>query len=187
MSDIDLIESLKCVSASRESRIKLAARFVASPRELPDLLNLAFAEKKAVSEKACWILDMVMRDKLELLLPHLDYFCQNLGKAKLDGSVRPLAKICEMLILTTLRSQNPVFVDALTENHLEAITTACFDWLISEQKVAPQAYAMTSLFYLGKKFGWIHEDLQQILEQNYASGSAAYQARARMVLHKLKQ
>jgi hypothetical protein len=165
----------------------MAARYVAFPQELPELLNIAFAEKKTVSEKACWILDMVMRDHLELLLPHLDYFCQNLGKVKLDGSVRPVAKICEMLVLSTLRSQNPVFVRAVHDDHLESLATACFDWLISEQKVAPQAYAMTSLFYLGKKFGWIHDELRQVLEQNYALGSAAYQARARMVLHKLKQ
>ena len=69
--------------------------------------------------------------------------------------------------------------------NLEAIATACFDWLISEQKVAPQAYAMTSLYYLGQRFPWIHEELKQVLEQNYADGSAGYQARARKVLQKL--
>ena len=61
-----------------------------------------------------------------------------------------------------------------------------FDWLIGNHKVAAQAYSMTCLLLLGEKFDWIHPELKMILEQNYAVGSAAYKARARMTLAKLK-
>ena len=35
--------------------------------------------------------------------------------------------------------------------HLEQITAACFDWLISPQKVAVQVYAMSTLWCIGQQ------------------------------------
>ncbi|MGB3152866.1 MAG: adenylosuccinate lyase, partial [Maribacter sp.] len=64
---------------------------------------------------------------------------------------------------------------------------ACFDWLIGNHKVAAKAYSMTCLLFLGRKFDWIHPELKLVLEQNYASGSAAYKARARMTLAKINK
>jgi len=185
VSNSHLTESLKIINASRESRINMASGFIQHPEQLPELLHIAFLDESPISSKAAWVLDMVMREKLELLLPHLDYFCQHLGKVKLDGVIRPVARICEMLVLACLHSKEPSQFQRISNEHLEAIATACFDWLISEQKVAPKAYAMTSLFYLGHRFPWIHDELRQVLEQNYAGGSAGYQARARQVLRKL--
>jgi hypothetical protein len=163
----------------------MASGFIQHPEQLPELLDIVFLDENPVSSKAAWVLDMVLREKLELLLPHLDYFCQHLARVKLDGVVRPMAKICEMLVLACLNSKDPSQFQRISVMNLEAIATACFDWLISEQKVAPQAYAITSLYYLGQRFPWIHEELKQVLEQNYADGSAGYQARARKVLQKL--
>jgi len=63
-----------------------------------------------------------------------------------------------------------------------------FQWLIDDTiKVAPRAYSMTSLFQLGKDIDWVHSELKLVVEQNYASESAAYKARARMILNKLKK
>ncbi|WP_378176144.1 hypothetical protein [Aquimarina sp. SS2-1] len=45
---------------------------------------------------------------------------------------------------------------------------------------------MTSLYLLGTEFDWVHPELKITLENNYHSGSAAYQARSRMILKKLK-
>lgn len=167
--------------------MKMASRVIKDPDQLIDLLEITFKNEDPVSSKAGWILDVVLREKLELLLPHLDYFCKHLGKAKLDGSIRSLAKICEMLVLECIKSKEPSQFAEVGDANLEAIATACFDWLISDQKVAPQAYSMTSLYYLGKKFSWIHDELRQLLEQNYGTGSAAYQARARMILKHLSK
>ena len=185
MSNPNLTEALVSISPTRESRIKLAARFIQHPDQIPDLLKITFLDEHPVSNKASWVLDMVLREKPELLLPHLDYFCKNLGKVKLDGVVRSVAKISEMLVLNCLKSKDPGLFEHISKENLEAIASACFDWLITEQKVAPQAYAMTSLYYLGIRFPWIHEELSQLLLQNYSDGSAGYQARARKVLHKL--
>jgi hypothetical protein len=97
-----------------------------------------------------------------------------------------MAKICEYLIVAYFRKKDTDVKNVLTEKHLEEITSACFDWLIGNHKVAAQAYSMTCLLLLGRKFDWIHPELKMVLEQNYSSGSAAYKARARLTLEKIK-
>ena len=104
----------------------------------------------------------------------------------LDSAVRPMAKICEFLIKAYFAESGSDIQKNLTDHHLELIATTCFDWLIGEHKVAAKAYSMTSLLLLGRKFDWIHSELKIIIEQNYHNGSAAYKARARHTLAKLK-
>ncbi len=185
MSDKILIESLKNVDGTLTSRMSMASVIIGSPGQIPALLRIAFLDEHAVSSKACWILEVVAREHLKKLLPHLDQFVRGLDKLTLHSSVRPMAKICETLTLAYFAKKDPEIMAKLTDTHLEQITTVCFDWLISEQKVAPQAYAMTCLYHLGSKFPWVHPELQQVLELNYPKGSAAYQARATQVLQML--
>lgn len=149
-------------------------------------MDIAFDVDDPISNRACWVIEFTAKENLAFLFPYLNYFTQNLNRVHLDSSVRPLAKICEFLIKAYFSKNDPEVRKVLTENYLERITTACFDWLIGDHKVAAKAYSMTSLLLLGRKFSWIHPELKMVLEQNYASGSAAYKARARHTLAKLK-
>jgi len=67
------------------------------------------------------------------------------------------------------------------------MTTCCFDWLITEQKVACQAYSMDALYLLGTEIDWIHPELEITLEQNIHHRSAAYKARGRITLEKIRK
>ena len=67
------------------------------------------------------------------------------------------------------------------------MTECCFDWLITNQKVACQAYSMDALYLLGTEKEWIHPELKITLEQNISSQSAAYKARGRITLEKIKK
>ncbi len=185
MSDFKLIEFLKNVDGTLESRTKMASFILENPREISSLLRIAFLDEDPLSSKACWVLEVLAREHLDLILPHLTLFMGNLDKITLDSSVRPMAKICESLTLAYFHEKDPQVLAHLTEVHLEQMATVCFDWLISDQKVAPQAYAMSCLYHLGSKFPWIHPELRQVLELNYPKRSAAYQARARQVLQML--
>ncbi len=113
-------------------------------------------------------------------------FTQNLHKVTIDSSVRPMAKICEHLITAYFSKTPNDSQTALNGRHLELMAAASFDWLIGEHKVATKAYAMTCLLLLGKKYPWIHGELKLVVQQGYATGSAAYKARARKTLAKLK-
>jgi hypothetical protein len=62
-----------------------------------------------------------------------------------------------------------------------------FDYLITHQKVAAKAYSMKTLYLLGKEYHWIHPELATILEKDFNTSTAAFKARARHLLKKLKK
>ena len=132
-------------------------------------------------------MEFTAKENLPYIFPWMNTFTEYIERVHLESSVRPLAKICEYLCLSYFKKKDLETQKVLTINHLEKITSVCFDWLIGDFKVAPKAYSITCLLLLGQKFKWIHPELKLILEQNYASGSAAYKARARMTLKKLNR
>jgi hypothetical protein len=181
-----LYKTLNSVNHSREKRAEMAMLISNNPHLIAPLLKIAFTINDPISCKACWVLEFTAKENLAFIFPYLGLFTSNLNKVHLDSAVRPMAKICEYLTKSYFSKTPNTTQIALTKNHLEEITTACFDWLITEQKVAAQAYSMTSLLLLGKKFKWILPELKIILEKNYPEGSAAYKARARLTLAKIK-
>lgn len=185
MTKAQLYEALDYVDATREKRTRMANLVCANPDLVFPLLEICFKVDDPVSSKACWILEFTVKKNFKYLFPHLNFFTDNLGKVHLDSSVRPLAKICELLIKSYFHKTSIETKSVLTNDHLENITAACFDWIIGEHKVATKAYSMASLFLLGKKYDWIHSELKVILNKNYASGSSGYKARARKILNSL--
>lgn len=186
MNKAQLIEVLDYVNHSREKRMEMALLVSENPQMVQPLLEVAFDDKNPTSSKACWVMEFTAKENLPYLFPYLDRFTEMIGLLKLDSSVRPMAKICEYLIKEYFQKGNSDVKQVLKEKHLQEITSACFDWLIGDHKVAAQAYSMTCLLLLGRAYGWIHPELKMILEQNYNNGSAAYKARARLTLAKLK-
>ena len=186
MDKTELYNLLDYVNHSREKRMEMS-QFVLNNKELGrPILDIGFEVDNPISSKACWILEFTAREKLDYIFPYLDFFTANLHKVHLESSVRPLAKICELLVISYYSKEANTTKEAITTKNLEQITEACFDWLIGDYKVAPKAYSMTSLLLLGRTYDWVHPELKIIVEQNYATGSAAYKARGRMVLAKIK-
>lgn len=185
MTEQELYQKLEYTDHTRIQRDNMATVILDNPHLISSLLSIISRVDDVISCRASWILESVIRKDVALLYPHLDQFTLLLEKVKLDSTVRPLAKICELLS-STYYSKIPNHSRKFINNqHLEGITTASFDWLIGHHKVAAKAYSMTTLQLLGTTFDWIHPELKIILEQNYHTGSAAYKARARMVLKKI--
>ncbi len=182
-----LLDALNYVDATREKRTQMAKVVLGQPQLVKPLLEIIVLEDDPISSRASWVLEFTVKKELSLLFPYIDLFLSGLDKVSLESSVRPMAKICECLVLAFFAKKRTAVQEVLDDGHLEQISTVCFDWLIGDHKVAPKAYSMTSLFLLGKKFPWIHAELQLVLEQNYAMGSAAYKARARHTLAKLQK
>lgn len=63
----------------------------------------------------------------------------------------------------------------------------CLDWLITDQKVAAEAYAMETLHLLGTEIDWIHSELNIIIEQHINTKTAAYKARGKITIDKIKK
>lgn len=186
MTKSELIKKLDYVDHTREKRGKMAEMTLNQPALIPLLLEVAFEKSSRISDKAIWVVEYTTKQNISLLLPHLELFTKNLHLVKREQGIRPMAKICELLMSDYYSKKESESKKIVSIEQLKRITTACFDWLIGQHNVAPKAHSMTCLYLLGGDFEWIHPELKMIIEQNYTSGSAAYKARARMVLSKLK-
>lgn len=177
-----LLQLVGIENAKRENRIRVTEIVLKNNNLFPFLLEITFDVSNKVSVKAAWILELVCEKKISWLLPHLDYFTQNISKVTFDSAVRPISKICMFLAKAYSKRKEILFKNYLTKNYIDRIIETGFDWMISNQKVAAQAYTMTTLYLFGKNYDWVHHELKIILEQNITKQSAAYKARGKITL-----
>ena len=182
-----LYSELNYVNHSREKRNYYANIVLQQPELLSTLLQVVFTVDDKISARAAWLFEFVAREDLDAILPHLNTYVENMQKVHLDPAVRPMAKVAEYLVEAFYHKNDNLTKEKLTKKHREKITEACFDWMISDQKVAVKAYSMRSLYLLGREFDWIHEELLIILERDFATHSAAFKARARQLIKRLKK
>ncbi|PKA83952.1 hypothetical protein ATE92_2121 [Ulvibacter sp. MAR_2010_11] len=182
-----LFEKLSYTKAYRQTRLDVAQWVLDHPESFPDLLEYCFLDKTEISYKASWILEFVCLEKLSLLYPHLDFYFEHLPHVVRDQALRPLAKICEMLAVAHYKEDDPKLRNNFTAAHKKVMTECCFDWLLTEQKVACKAYAMTALYFLGTAYKWIHPELQHIINENIHQNTAAYKARGKNTLQKIER
>ncbi|MCV9927343.1 hypothetical protein OIU83_06755 [Flavobacterium sp. LS1R49] len=180
----ELQKTLDYVNAYRENRLKGAQSVLENPDYFTELIFACFDISNKNYHKACWVLEFVSYEKLEWLQPHLNFFCSSLKKLKDESAIRPIAKICQLLVTAHYKKSETIIT--LSETQLQDIIETCFDWLITDTKVAAKAYAMRTLYILGKQYDWIHPELQIIMTKDYANHTAAYKAVARELLKKIK-
>ncbi|MBP2833993.1 adenylosuccinate lyase [Aquimarina sp. U1-2] len=185
MTKLPLLKILGILNHSRDQRNHFAHLILNDLSTLPELLSICEKIDEEVSCRAAWGLEFLCKKNLTVVFPHLDEIIKIASKVYRHQAVRPMAKIFEYVIEAYYKQKPVAILQYLNTAQREKITEICFDWLITPQKVASQAYAMTALYLLGTEFDWIHPELKIILENNYISSSAAYKARARMILKKI--
>ncbi|MGL5112563.1 MAG: hypothetical protein ACRC6O_07995 [Flavobacterium sp.] len=177
-----LSSQLDYVSGCRDKRV-LAAQFVFNhPTYFEELLAICFAVGDQKSYKACWVLEQIAIQKIEWLQPHLDYFSMNLRHLEHESAIRPMSKVSQLLAEAHSKKK---YIE-LTATQREQITESCFDWLITDTKVAAKCYCIRALFVLGKYNDWIYRELHIILAKDFPTQSAAYKAVSREILKKIK-
>ena len=180
-----LYNELNYVNHSREKRLFYANLVIAQPELIPQLLDILFKVNDKVSPKAAWVLEFFCNDHLDQFLPHLDDFLPKLSTVKLDSALRPCAKICEYMALAYFGKELHAIKTTLSASQKEQIIEQCFDWMITDQKVAVKAYSMRTLFLFGQETDWIYPELRTILVRDFSTQSAAFKARAKQIFKKL--
>lgn len=183
----ELYNELAYVNHSREKRAYYAQSILNEPGLMELVLEILFMVDDAKSPKAGWIAEFATKEDITIILPHLELFTTKMHTVYQDAALRPVSKICEELAISNYKMKNLQTRASLTKIQRERMVTAAFDWLITDQKVAVKAYSMTSLYYLGTEFNWIHEDLQRIMEENYMTSNAAYKARCKHITAWIKR
>ena len=186
MDSQNLYEALNYVTPSRESRQHYAKLLLDNPKLIPEILSVLFKIDDPVSCRAGWILESMCGKNLEAIIPHLDLFTEKMSLVYLDSAVRPIAKICEYLALAYYGKQPNEIKNVLSQIHKERIIEVCFDYMINDERIAPKAYSMNSLYLLGLEFDWVHPELGNILTREFHSQSPGYKARAKKILKKIK-
>ncbi len=186
MSANTLYKDLNYVNHSREKRSYYANLLIETPALIPDVLDIIFKVDDKISCRAAWIFEFACDKNLDIILPYLDLFTQNINRVHLDSAVRPVAKICEFIAKAYYSKTDNAIKSKLSPKYKERIIETAFDWMISDQKVAVKAYSMSTLYLFGKDKDWIYPELSQILEQDFSKESAAYKARAKRILKKIK-
>jgi len=187
MSSSELFEKINYKIAYRKNRLAAAEWVIENPETFEELLNYCFGKDKKIATKATWALEFIAREKLEMLYPHLEYFFENLPNASGDGALRSVALICELLCIQYYKKQNTDLHQLFKEEYKEVMTEHAFDWMISNQKVACQARAMTVLYFLGTEQDWIHPELKQLIEQNIHQASGGYKSRGAATLKSIRE
>ncbi len=168
-------------TAHRPIRDELSGMVFNDPQLFPELLAVALDVADKNHHKACWILELVLEKEIGWLKDFLPQFCGALPLYKHEGAIRSISKICLFSVQNHLKQRSGF----LSTEELQQITEACFDWLITDAKVATKAYAMRALYIIGKSHGWIYPELEVILTQGFPQHSPAYKAAAKEILHKI--
>lgn len=175
----ELLHRITKSSAHTKSRIENGNFIIQNPILLNELIQFSFKTNDKLHVRSCCILEKVFEINLDLSFSHLDFICENLSFLKNDSAIRFISRFIMLL------SQDNNKKKYLTENQLERITEVCFDWLISDIKIAPKYYAILALFELGKTQDWIYPELRQILEKDVVGSSPGYKSIAKKILKKI--
>lgn len=180
-----LFDQINYDKAYRKNRYGAAIWVIENPDSLPELLAYCAKNDQKISYKAYWVLEFVCKEKLELLYPYFDIFYENLPQVHLHQSIRAASHICEIICSYYYKHKDPGLLKILGKEHKQTMIDSCFDWLITDQKIACQARAMLCLYYLGKEYDWIYPELKDILEKQLHKESPGYQSRAKKILSKI--
>jgi hypothetical protein len=149
-----------------------------NPEYLSSLTEIAFDVNDKNHHKACWILELICEERMDLFLPFIDEFCTVLKRYKSDSAIRSISKIGLFIV-----KNEEIY---LTENQEELIIETYLDWLIESDKAANAAYSMRTLFALSKKHDWIKDELLALLSRDCSNQTPGYKFAVKDILKRLK-
>ena len=179
--ETELVDKLTNSNAHRNSRMEVCD-FAIENNLTNALIEIAFDKSDENHFKAFWALEFVCEKKLVLFTNAVGQFCENLASVKNNSAVRSATKIGMFLAISNHTKKEII----LTEIQEKQLIESSIDRLIQDEKVASKVYSMKTLFILGKKHGWIYNQIKPIISQDAFNHSYAYQESARTILKRLK-
>lgn len=165
-------------TAHRKSRDDNKLFIFENPEYLPHLIEIAFNTKDKNHHKACWILELIVEERMNLFVSYIDEYCAALKNYKSDSAIRSISKIGLFLVKDKKIK--------LSEINEEQIIETFLDWLIESEKAANAAYAMRTLYLLGKKHDWVNEELRTLLSRDCSHQTPGYIFAVKDILKRLK-
>jgi hypothetical protein len=177
--DMTFFNRISKSNASTNCRNGIRDFVLQNPEYLPELAAFATNLANKNQYKGVWITEMLAETHPELLTPYINQISDVAAKYKHESAIRGISRT--ILFLTT--SKKTILTEAQQEKFIET----SLDRLIGDDKVAPKVFAMYALGHYAKTQDWIKEELQQIINKDFAEQSAGYKAAAREVLRKISK
>ena len=180
----DLVKNLS-VRLSKAETEKLATQLAASGFGLKDIIDITFHSDKNIAFRAAWLLENVLMHHANTYAGSLPYLIHRFAGVSYPSNQRHYANI--MIRLTSAKAGNDIQQN-LAQTDMEPVVEKLFDWLIDpEVLVAVKCSAAEALMHLSRRYHWIAEELVNQLHFLMRNGSAAMQARGKMILKTLKR
>lgn len=182
--NLEFYNKIKKSTAHAKSRYDNANFVLQNLNLLPDLIAYSFDVNDKSHHRAAAILDIVFELQFGLIYQFKDLILNNLHILKNDSAIRSITRFVLHLVQENAKKikTNSNF---LSEIQLEKITEVCFDWLISDFRVAVKQHAIYMLFEIGKAQDWIYPELKIILEKDAVENSPAYKSIAKRILKQI--
>ena len=180
--NVEFYNQIKNSSAHTQSRLDNAKYVIQNIDLLPELIEYSFNISDKQHIRATSILDKNFEINIELSMQYIDLIIDYLYKLKNDSAIRVISRILIAIVQFNTKKikTNSGF---LTDNQLEKISEACFDWFIGDYRVAVKHNSLLTLFEIGKKIDWIYPELRILLEKQVNFPSPAYKSIVKKILN----
>lgn len=175
----DLISQISA-TIGKKSVLALSAVLGEKRFAINDLIDISFHTNQQIGFRASWILEHLILEQPDRILPCLDYLLQKFPEVSNSSCKRHYTKI--LMHLTSHKVKGNLG-DAIALRNLEMVAETCFDWLINpETAIAVKAFCCEVLYNLKDRYDWINEELSEQIRFMMKNGSPGIRAKGRKLL-----
>jgi len=158
---------------SRVNTNRIAKAIGNDPEEFKKIIDIIYHAEPPLPQRAAWLLAAVNDKHPELLEPYLSKFINDIQKFEVDAVRRNMSVV--------LASHK------IPKKMQGKLINVCFDLMLSpSEKVVMKVHAMQCIANLAKEHPELIPELKSAIEDQLPKTTAAFSARARMVLKALK-
>jgi hypothetical protein len=158
---------------SRSNTDTIAKAIGNDPVELKKIIDIIYKGKAPLPHRAAWLLMIVNNKHPELLDPYIPLFINTIKKFKIDGIKRNMIGV--------------VTTHKIPKKLQGKLIDLCFDLMLSaDETVVVKVHAMQCIGNIAQEHPELVNELKAAIEDQLPKTSAAFHARARMVLKELK-
>ena len=155
---------------SRDNAMRIAHFAVTSPEHFKELMECFATNEYRLSQRAAWSVSWAARHKPEMVKPYIELLVSRLQLTQVHPAViRNTVRILELI--------------DIPERYHGIVMDSCFKFIASPQTpVAIKAFSLTTLYNLSRVYPEIQSELHLIIEERWATETAAFRSRGKKIL-----
>ncbi len=145
-----------------------------SPAKFKQIIEIIYNAEPPLPQRAAWLLAIVNALHPELLTPYLAKFINTIKEFEVDAVRRNM--------MVVLASQT------IPEDLQAKLIDTCFELIdLPQEKVVVKVHAMQAIANIAKIHPELTGELNLVIEEQLPHSSAAFKARARMIMKELNK